>query len=270
MFYNARWYDPYLNHFTQPDSIVPDPSNSQDWDRYSYARNNPVRYNDPSGHCSTRPEDDVDCWAMVHELYNDNGIVVNGADPHWTIKTLRTLKAVAVSYQDFIGKGNYDGTIRSVMIDVSDIGFPGETNPETGNITIDPDVFTNPAVFDDSLESEELFALTAAHELTHRWAIKSPGGEKLIAQSFGASTGWKLEEWETYWLNFNLFGWKIQVGRKHHELWKNPFTGPTWYSKESTNPIEDLAETTACTIIASPSCGIITTDREEWINNNMR
>ncbi len=22
-FYNARWYDPYLNRFTQPDSIVP-------------------------------------------------------------------------------------------------------------------------------------------------------------------------------------------------------------------------------------------------------
>ncbi len=50
MFYNARWYDSYLNHFTQPDSIVPDPSNSQDWDRYSYARNNPIRYTDPSGH----------------------------------------------------------------------------------------------------------------------------------------------------------------------------------------------------------------------------
>ena len=49
-FYNARWYDPYLNHFTQPDSIVPDPNNSQDWDRYAYARNNPVRYTDPSGH----------------------------------------------------------------------------------------------------------------------------------------------------------------------------------------------------------------------------
>jgi len=50
MFYNARWYDPYLNYFTQPDTIVPNPYNSQDWDRYSYARNNPVRYNDPSGH----------------------------------------------------------------------------------------------------------------------------------------------------------------------------------------------------------------------------
>jgi len=55
MFYNARWYDPYLNHFSQPDSIVPDPGNSQDWDRYSYSRNNPLRYNDPSGH---KPCDD--------------------------------------------------------------------------------------------------------------------------------------------------------------------------------------------------------------------
>jgi len=50
MFYNARWYDPYLNQFTQPDTIVPDPYNSQDYDRYAYARNNPLRYTDPSGH----------------------------------------------------------------------------------------------------------------------------------------------------------------------------------------------------------------------------
>jgi hypothetical protein len=49
-FYNARWYDSYLNHFTQPDTIVPNPYNPQDWDRYSYARNNPVSYTDPSGH----------------------------------------------------------------------------------------------------------------------------------------------------------------------------------------------------------------------------
>jgi RHS repeat-associated protein len=54
MFYNARWYDPYLNHFTQPDTIVPDPYNSQSWDRYAYALNNPLRYTDPTGH-------DVDC-----------------------------------------------------------------------------------------------------------------------------------------------------------------------------------------------------------------
>jgi hypothetical protein len=50
MDYVARRYDPYLNHFTQPDSIVPDLYNSQSWDRYAYALNNPIRYTDPSGH----------------------------------------------------------------------------------------------------------------------------------------------------------------------------------------------------------------------------
>jgi RHS repeat-associated protein len=57
-YYNARWYDPYITHFTQPDSIVPDPYNPQAYNRYSYALNNPIRYNDPSGHC---PEDEIEC-----------------------------------------------------------------------------------------------------------------------------------------------------------------------------------------------------------------
>jgi RHS repeat-associated protein len=51
LFYNARWYDPYLNHFTQPDTIVPDPYNPQAWDHYAYVSNNPIRNNDPTGHC---------------------------------------------------------------------------------------------------------------------------------------------------------------------------------------------------------------------------
>ncbi len=49
-YYGARWYDPYLNRWIQPDTIIPDPFSSQDWDRYAYVRNNPVRYTDPSGH----------------------------------------------------------------------------------------------------------------------------------------------------------------------------------------------------------------------------
>jgi hypothetical protein len=40
----------YLNRWTSPDSIIPDPYNPQDWDRYSYSRNNPLKYTDPTGH----------------------------------------------------------------------------------------------------------------------------------------------------------------------------------------------------------------------------
>jgi len=49
-FYNSRWYDPYLNHWTQPDTIVPDPYNPLDWNRYSYVRYNPIKNTDPTGH----------------------------------------------------------------------------------------------------------------------------------------------------------------------------------------------------------------------------
>jgi RHS repeat-associated protein len=48
--YGARWYDSYLNRWIQPDSIVPDPHNPADWDRYSYVRNNPLKYIDKDGH----------------------------------------------------------------------------------------------------------------------------------------------------------------------------------------------------------------------------
>ena len=48
--YGARFYDPDLGRFITPDTIVPDPTNSQMYNRYMYANNNPMRYNDPTGH----------------------------------------------------------------------------------------------------------------------------------------------------------------------------------------------------------------------------
>jgi RHS repeat-associated protein len=57
LFYNARWYDPALGRFAQADTIIPGAGNPQAWDRYSYARNNPIRYHDPSGH---KPCEDID------------------------------------------------------------------------------------------------------------------------------------------------------------------------------------------------------------------
>jgi len=41
----------------QPDSIIPNLYNPQNLNRYSYVRNNPIRYNDPTGHFCSDPED---------------------------------------------------------------------------------------------------------------------------------------------------------------------------------------------------------------------
>jgi hypothetical protein len=41
---------PYINRFVQPDTIIPDLSNPQSWNRYSYVTNRPIILNDPTGH----------------------------------------------------------------------------------------------------------------------------------------------------------------------------------------------------------------------------
>jgi len=57
MDYKARFYSPYLNRFLQPDTIIPDQFNPQSWNRFSYVSNNPVRFNDPTGHMMEDEDD---------------------------------------------------------------------------------------------------------------------------------------------------------------------------------------------------------------------
>ncbi len=59
--YRARYYDPALGRFIQPDTVVPKPGDPQSLNRYAYVLNNPLRYNDPSGH-KPIPDDDPNFW----------------------------------------------------------------------------------------------------------------------------------------------------------------------------------------------------------------
>lgn len=47
---NARLYDPVLGRFISADTVIPDPGNMQSFNRYTYVKNNPLMYTDPTGH----------------------------------------------------------------------------------------------------------------------------------------------------------------------------------------------------------------------------
>ena len=61
-------------HFTQADTIIPNPGNSGDWDRYAYVLNNPFKYIDPSGNT---PDVIVIVLLAI-------GIIFKAADYGWT------------------------------------------------------------------------------------------------------------------------------------------------------------------------------------------
>jgi RHS repeat-associated protein len=81
MHFQARYYHPYLNRWIQPDTIVPDPANPQDLNRYSYSLSNPLKYTDPSGFFS---EDQIKQffgleadtpWEEVLKFFQEGGIL---------------------------------------------------------------------------------------------------------------------------------------------------------------------------------------------------
>jgi RHS repeat-associated protein len=49
-FYGARYYDAGVGKFITPDTVVQAPYDPHTLNRYSYVRNNPLKYTDPSGH----------------------------------------------------------------------------------------------------------------------------------------------------------------------------------------------------------------------------
>src|SRR5262249_39334 len=49
-YYGARYYDPQLGRFITPDTVIQNPYDPQTLNRYTYTRNNPIIYVDPSGH----------------------------------------------------------------------------------------------------------------------------------------------------------------------------------------------------------------------------
>lgn len=67
---NGRLYDAKLHRFLQPDNYVQDPTNTQNYNRYGYVLNNPLKYIDPSGEQTSK-----ECVGCLGNNQEGNGPV---------------------------------------------------------------------------------------------------------------------------------------------------------------------------------------------------
>jgi RHS repeat-associated protein len=68
--YGARAYSPLLGRFLSADTIVPQPSDPQAFNRYSYVQNSPLRFVDPTGHhlCDSAAECDSEGYTRPERI----------------------------------------------------------------------------------------------------------------------------------------------------------------------------------------------------------
>jgi RHS repeat-associated protein len=83
-FYNARYYDPQIARFVTADNIIPYEDSTQSWNRFSYTRNNPIIYKDPTGHAEECPSGTKPVWgpaSRYHELKTGESSMITGCRP---------------------------------------------------------------------------------------------------------------------------------------------------------------------------------------------
>lgn len=80
---NARMYDPYLGIMLSVDPAVADWLDPQSWNAYSYARDNPMRYTDPTGDANyvTDPAGAPPTNGLAYALSEFNGNTPSGFGP---------------------------------------------------------------------------------------------------------------------------------------------------------------------------------------------
>ncbi len=81
--YDARLYDPVIGRFTSADTIVPRPYNPQSLNRYSYCRNNPLIYVDPTGHEDEGWHDGGWGWDSDSQMEDNGTTDIGGSGGGW-------------------------------------------------------------------------------------------------------------------------------------------------------------------------------------------
>jgi RHS repeat-associated protein len=77
LYYQARFYVPGIGRFASADTLVPDPMNPQQFNRYSYVLNNALRYTDPGGRYCYDPT----YGGAAGQCYSDDGQLLTRPRP---------------------------------------------------------------------------------------------------------------------------------------------------------------------------------------------
>ena len=110
---NGRLYDPLTAQFLSPDNYVQDPTFTQNYNRYIYCLNNPLKYVDPSGYKQLKSWEEF--WEVINNLMDYGG--------SWNSET---------GYSD----GRQGGSIEGYGV-ISGSGFHGPGQPYMlGEVTI--------------------------------------------------------------------------------------------------------------------------------------
>ncbi|WCN14256.1 hypothetical protein GV054_15275 [Marinomonas mediterranea] len=80
---NGRVYDPEIARFTSADPIIQDPTYLQNYNRYSYTWNNPLRYTDPSGFEIDDDGSYLDPYSDDYDEESGEGDAKDYADGHY-------------------------------------------------------------------------------------------------------------------------------------------------------------------------------------------
>ncbi|KPL85683.1 RHS repeat-associated core domain-containing protein [Herpetosiphon geysericola] len=189
LFYHARYYDAAIARFTSADTIGIDRSNPQTRNRYAYVLNNPLSYNDPTGHMaeadfttaddntfSSSDDNPSSFQAIPQSTINsllEYGISVSHqGDAVWTnsqlLSILEILKnfisAVCWTVADF--KANI-GPINLIRSHIN----PRSTHDER---VLGAAQYANITLYDDAF-SIGMLGKTVVHEIAHVWDNRTGG-----------------------------------------------------------------------------------------------
>jgi len=163
-------------HFVQPDTLIPDLYNPQSLNRYAYVNNNPIRYNDPTGHAQCDLTNDRICGSLetTGDSLNDLKALINYRFD-WKVKGKDwTLKELATIYQTGKDILNHVDDLTGGLGQEWMLAYLGNTTIQHGNSNQAlPSWLTLTGVNTISLKQGQFNANWFAHEPGHVWDINS-------------------------------------------------------------------------------------------------